>query len=223
MKTKGIIVAIFTTLLISGGLTWFGYRNPQNFLQYTQSHLKYGKPVTGVANGIVFLGDSITKFEDWNVLFGVSSITNAGFPGNTTSNVISRIDGVLSAKPQKIFLMVGINDLLNGGEVDQVVKNYTELLNKIKEQSPSTLVYVQSVLPVNNGILKSETVNNQEISSLNGKLKLLSEERGNVFIDLNSHFHGSNEQMRSDYSWDGLHPNSHGYAVWRNLIVQYIR
>jgi len=221
--TKVAIGLILIVILILGGSIWFGYRKPQTVWQYTESRLGYGKPDADVAGKIVFLGDSIIGFENWNVLFGISNIANFGASGNTTDDVIARLDSAISAKPQKLFLMIGINDLLNGKDVAHVATNYETILNKIKSESPDTIIYAQSVLPVNNDVLKSETADNQKIIALNDKLKVLANERGIFFVDLYSAFSGADNKMRRGYAWDGLHPNSHGYAVWRDLIVQYIK
>lgn len=47
---------------------------------------------------IVFLGDSITAGADWSALFGNPCIINAGVPGATTDNIISRLDEVIVYK-----------------------------------------------------------------------------------------------------------------------------
>jgi lysophospholipase L1-like esterase len=225
-KNNKIKIATWLSLIALVFLTWviwFGYRKPQTVWQYVTMHMGFDRPDANANSQIVFLGDSITAFERWNILLGVSNITNAGASGNTTDDVLDRLSLVINFKPRKLFLMIGINDLLNGQDAAHVIANYEIILNRIKAESPNTLVYVQSLLPINNDVLKSETVDNQEIIAVNEKLKIIADKNGMVFVDLYSNFCGVDNKLYRSLSWDGLHPNSHGYAVWRDLVDQYIK
>ena len=223
MKTKVqfALVACCVALVIIGGSMWFAYQKPQTIWQDISSRIGYGKPDADATSKIVFLGDSITFLEDWNVLLGVSDIANAGVSGNTTDDVLKRLDAVMIHKPKKVFIMIGINDLLRGKDVSTVLVNYEKILQEIRMQSPDTAVYIQSVLPVNNDILKSQAVESQKIIDLNNNLKLLAGKNSMVFINLYPYFCGSDNKLYAGYAKDGLHPNSYGYAVWKKLIVAY--
>ena len=92
----GIIIGV--TVILAVGAVWlvrFSYQKPQTVWQDILSRAGYGKPTPDAASKIVFLGDSITFREDWNVLLGVSDIVNAGVSGNTTDDVLARLDGVI--------------------------------------------------------------------------------------------------------------------------------
>lgn len=217
------ICLILVAILAVAGSVFFGYRKSQTVWQYVSSRMGYGQPDANAASRIVFLGDSITAFEDWNVLFGVSDIFNAGVSGNTTDDILARLDQVVSSKPQKLFLMAGINDLLNGQDVAHVLANHELLINRIRTESPDTIIYVQSLLPINNDILESETVDSWEIFAVNDNLKALADNQAVFFIDLYPHFCGADNRLYRSYTWDGLHPNSHGYAVWKKLISPIAR
>ena len=212
----GILMAII------GGSMWFGYQKPQTVWQDILSRAGYGKPEADAVSKIVFLGDSLTFLEDWNVLFGVSDIANAGISGNTTEDVLNRLDTVISSKPQKLFLMVGINDLLKDKDVSAVIVNYEKIVQAIKAQSPHTTLYIQSVLPVHNDISKYGPVDSQKIIDLNSNLKVLADTNGVIFINLYPYFCGYDNALYVGYSTDGLHLNSHGYATWKKLIAGYI-
>lgn len=224
MKIKlrfAIGLSLFLMVII-GGSIWFGYQKPQTAWQDILSRAGYGDPEADAASKIVFLGDSITFLEDWNVLFGVSDIANAGVSGNTTDDVLSRLDVAISAKPQKLFLMIGINDLLKGTDVPAVLANYEKIVKEIKLRSPHTTIYIQSILPVNNDISKYGTIDSQKIIDLNKNLRSLADKNGMLFIDLYPYFCGSDNKLYEGYAKDGLHPNSHGYATWKQLIAAYI-
>ncbi|MCX6761546.1 MAG: GDSL-type esterase/lipase family protein [Candidatus Moranbacteria bacterium] len=216
----GLIVAIAVSI---GWSAWFGTKNPQTGFQRIASIVGGGKLKPGVTPEIMFLGDSITAREDWNVLFKSSNIMNAGISGNTTDDVIARLDSVLQAKPKKIFLMIGINDLLRGKNILYILANYGTILNKIKLDSPGALVYIQSVLPINNDISTQGTVDGQKIIALNNQLKALADKNGEIFIELYPYFCGADAKLYLKYTNDGLHPNAYGYMLWKDLIGQYLK
>ena len=223
IKRRNIIGTIIITLVVLVGPTWFSHKRPQTVFQYASSLLGHGKPDANAASRVVLLGDSLIALEDWNVLFEISYIKNAGVSGNTTDDILARLSQAISSKPQKLFLMVGINDLLNGQDVSHALTNYETILNRIRSESPDTMIYVQSVLPINNDMLETTTVTAQDIIELNRGLELSADKNRAAFIDLYPFFCGSDNKMYRKYVRDGLHPNSYGYVVWKNLIAQYIK
>lgn len=210
------IILLLTTIM--GALIVWTNRNWQN----DANPVQYTSASPDGTNRIVFLGDSITALEDWNRLFEVSDIKNAGVSGNTTDDVLLRLSEAIASKPQKLFLMIGINDLVRGKDVDYVLANYKTILDRIKSESPSTIVYVQSVLPINNSLSKIGTVDPQKILELNKQLKHLANQRNLLFIDLYQFFCGADNKMSQKYAADGVHPGPAGYEVWKKMVGQYI-
>jgi lysophospholipase L1-like esterase len=213
------IGAIIVTAITMGGLI---LSNNSDAQKKVSSSPTCGEAQLNTSKGIVFLGDSITALNDWNDLFDVACVTNFGISGNTTDDVIERISAAVASRPRKLFLMIGINDLLRGKEVSYVAANYEVILNKIKMESPDTTVYMQSVLPINNDILKSETADQEEIPALNVELKKIAKKNKIFFIDLYLSFAGADNKMYKKYAGDGLHPSSVGYAVWKKMIAGYV-
>ena len=99
---------------------------------------------------IVFLGNSITDGAEWHELFGDSKIKNRGISGDISAGVLYRIAGIAKQKPGKVFLMIGINDLARGVSTDSLLKNILLTAEYFKQLSPSTKLYIQSILPVSN-------------------------------------------------------------------------
>ena len=100
-------------------------------------------------NEIIFLGDSITDWCQWSELFPNSNIKNRGIGGDRVDGILQRLPEVVSSLPDKIFLMVGVNDLSWGVDIQEIVRSYERVIQKISENTPGTTIYVQSVLPVN--------------------------------------------------------------------------
>ena len=65
--------------------------------------------------------------------------------------------------------MIGVNDL-SVHSLDDILKNYESIVSEILLKTPSTKLYLQSILPVNNQVRNSGK-NNLDIVFLNKKIE----------------------------------------------------
>jgi len=170
---------------------------------------------------IIFLGNSLTNGCEWQELFNNPKIKNRGINGDYTVGVLNRLDEIVRAKPKKIFLMIGVNDLGRDIPVDTVIKNYQKILDTIKIRSPKTEIFMQSVLPDNLEISPNRQPI-QLILDLNKKLKILASKNDITFIDLYPSFIDKNGYLDSSLTNDGLHLMGKGYLIWKKIIMKYI-
>jgi hypothetical protein len=63
------------------------------------------------------LGDSITTLTDWKALLPSFDVANRGIPGDTTKGVLERIDNIISMSPKCVAVMLVVNDLIEGRDV----------------------------------------------------------------------------------------------------------
>ncbi len=171
---------------------------------------------------IIFLGDSITDRCEWAELFQNVNVKNRGLSGDRTSGLLDRLDEVIESKPDKIFVMIGVNDLRHDVPLYTIVGNYRNLVKRILLGSPGTRVIVQSVLPVNNIIGKPKTTC-EKVLKLNEEISKIAADFGLVYIDLNKSFVDEKGMLDNKYSEDGLHINGEGYLLWASLIEEYVK
>lgn len=172
-------------------------------------------------NGIVFLGNSITERGQWETLFPNKPVFNRGIGGDNTYGVLARLDEVIASKPEKIFLMIGINDLgSRQWEIALILENYNKIVDKIRAGTPKSKLYVQSVLPLNDSLLKANTYKNKAdtIIKLNKELQIIGKKKCAGFIDLYSVFHSGNHVLDAKYTKDGIHLLPEGYVVWKDFL-----
>ena len=170
---------------------------------------------------IIMLGDSITDEGEWTELLGFN-VKNRGISGDTIERILHRLNTILESKPKQIFLMIGINDLVNEGKsVAATLEEYKKILRNFHEETPNTKVFVQSVLPVNNK-LNLYWQDNNNILKLNSGLKKLAKEFNYEYIDIFSLLLGSENQLDAQYTVDGLHLNGQAYLVWKAVIEKYM-
>ncbi|MCP2730835.1 GDSL-type esterase/lipase family protein [Limnofasciculus baicalensis] len=171
---------------------------------------------------IIFVGDSLTDQGEWGEWLGNANVKNRGISGDTTEGVIARLKEIVEAKPQKIFLMIGTNDIWNEGKsVPEITRNYKIILETIKAQTPNTQVFVQSLLPVNNQEYPIK-VDNQDLMAVNRQLEELSKEFAYSYIDLYHKLANEQNQLDPKYTLDGVHLNGVGYLTWKTVIETYV-
>lgn len=187
----------------------FYYHKKEHFKSLPQSE-----------NDIIFLGNSITDNGEWAELFNNHHIKNRGIGGDDTDGVLERLHDITSGKPHKIFIKIGTNDLAYGKSVDYVVENYKKILRQIRQDTPHTHVYIQSILPTDDAF--HTTRQNSDIMAINSTLKQMAGEENLTYIDLFSVFSTPTHKLNPEYSLDGLHLNGKGYLVWKEAIEKYV-
>ena len=176
---------------------------------------------------IVMLGNSLTEYAgDWNVLLKARHIRNRGIAGDDAEGIYHRLIQILPGKPKAIFLLVGGNDLSHDLTPQQVFENCKKVIDKILKDCPSTKLYVQSLLPINEtfGRWKKLEGKTDDVAAVNRLLRHYCEKNKIAYINLFKHFnrHGTNE-MRKSLTVDGLHLSPQGYKIWAFHIGKYIR
>lgn len=198
--------------------------SPDDFsLYYHQKKSLFEKLPDGT-HEIVFLGDSITDGGHWSELFEDFRIINRGISGDVTAGVIRRLEEVTRSRPDKIFLMIGINDLAAGKSVEEVVKNIQIIVKKVKNASPETELYLQSLLPVNGDFpyFPRHTSRAEDIPRINARLEKMADIYGLEYIDLYASFCSREDKLDPEYTNDGLHLTGAGYLLWKSLIEKYM-
>ncbi len=173
---------------------------------------------------IIFLGDSITDSGSWVEMFNNDRIKNRGISGDITQGVWCRLDEVIESQPEKIFIMIGINDLARGISVDEILANYDKIFDKIDHETPDTELFIQSLLPVNPDfeMFENHMKAKDQIPKVNKGIKELANEYDITYIDLYSKFVTEDEKLNPEFTNDGLHLIGKGYMAWQPLIEKYV-
>lgn len=194
------------------------------FSTYYQQRVTHFKTLPKTPRDIIFLGNSITDGAEWSELLGDSRIKNRGISGDITAGVINRLDEITNRKPAKVFLLIGVNDLSRNIAPDSVVKNILFIVGYIHQQTPSTRLYVQSILPVNDvyGKFSGHTNKTGQIDTVNAGLQRNAPGYHYTYIDIHTPFCDENGKMRAGLTNDGLHLKGEAYLLWKHLIYPYI-
>ncbi len=169
---------------------------------------------------IVFFGNSITERGPWHDVFGDKyKIANRGIGGDNTYGMKARIADVVSTKPKKIFLMMGINDIGRGLPTDSILKNYEEIIQIIKNNSPKTKIYAQSTLPLNESKITMDYLKGreQDIRSLNTGIVALTKKYNITFVNVKEVL-ADDYVLKPYFTADGIHLNADAYVEWTKYL-----
>jgi lysophospholipase L1-like esterase len=169
---------------------------------------------------IIFLGNSITAGTDWSELLGMPNVRNRGISGDITFGVLERLDEVTEGKPAKVFILIGINDIARNIPDSVILQNYQKIITRIKKASPSTKIYFQTLMPVNNEFtqFKSHYNKDEHILYVNEELRKMAAREKITLIDLHPHFLNADKKLDKRYTEEGLHINAEGYKVWAGIL-----
>jgi lysophospholipase L1-like esterase len=203
-------------LLQAQDTKWDSLYRPGNFKMKVAQFKSYPNS----KKDLIFLGNSITAGVDWNELLGMKTARNRGISGDISFGVLERLDEVTEGKPAKVFILIGINDISRNIPDTVILQNYRNMVQRIKQQSPRTKIYFQTLLPVNNEFTQFRNHYNKDehILWLNAQLNELAKTENFVVIDLYTPFLNSDKKLDKQYTEDGLHLTAAGYLKWASIL-----
>lgn len=178
-----------------------------------------------VPENIVFLGDSITEFYDLEKHYPNNKVVNSGIGGNNTQDILDDMKNrVYRYNPSKLFLLIGTNDLDQKRDIEDIIEDTKEIIKNIKENRENTTIYVESIYPVNKELKNNKTRNrnNENIKAINEKMKEYCEKEKITFIDIYNELKDEEDNLKEEYTTDGLHLNDEGYDVVTKMITKYL-
>lgn len=230
-SNKGLIVLLIISILLVVLLFGFIIYHFTDF-----NHKKVEVKIktiekTGVDDNYLFLGDSITDFYDLEKFYPDMPVVNSGISGHTTQDILNDMENrVYKYNPSKVFIVIGINDLAREVKVDDIVNNIKKIVNNIQDNRPYCEIFLESVYPVNRtdddkidkGVV-TEKRKNEDVREINQKLKEFSKEEKITYIDMYSILKDDNDNLKIEYTTEGLHVSEEGYKVITEEIKKYLK
>ena len=218
MKKALLGLSVALNLIVIGTATWLWVGNPfRSFVHpmMTTAAVSFFDAYPVEPGDIVFLGDSITFGGHWNEIVPGHPVRNRGIGGDRTDDVLARLEPILEGRPGKLFLLIGTNDLGTDIPHDAIVANYATLLDRFARETPSTVVYVQSVMP-------RAAEYRERVERLNEALRALAAERGLTYVDLYPAFLAEDGSIRDELTFDEIHLTGVGYREWYRLLEPHL-
>ncbi|MBQ7577417.1 MAG: hypothetical protein IJT21_04010 [Synergistaceae bacterium] len=173
-------------------------------------------------NEIIFLGDSLTDYIQFHEVFPDLRVINRGIAGDTTTGVLHRLGEIISRKPAKLFIEIGINDIVYNVAPVDIAANIRKIIERVKAGSPATKIYLETLLPVvNNGKFETRRPSNI-INAVNELLPDIAKDLGCKLLDVHKFF-AEDDNMPERYTVDGVHMNGAGILHWMKFLEPYVK
>ena len=180
-------------------------------------------------NNVAFIGDSRTQaFLMYAGLKDVNDYTNIGlmvdtaitkkFITDSNGEKITILEDMKNKNIDTIYIMLGINEL--GWIYSSIfIKEYENLIDKIREIKPNCEIIVQSIIPITKTKSDSDSIyNNEKIKEYNTLIKEMTNRKKVKFIDLVPELADKNGNLPEDASPDGIHLNKKYCLKWLECL-----
>jgi lysophospholipase L1-like esterase len=167
----------------------------------------------GPAKLSVLLGDSLAEQFPVEQLSRDRFWLNQGIAGDSTADILQRLDSFDKTRPDAIYITAGISDLRKGASNDDVLSNIQEMIRRLRVSHPGAQIYIHAILPT-----RLEAISVNRIRRLNYNISLLAEQEGARFVNLQPAFADPEGRLQAQLTTDGLHLNRRGYQVWQKTL-----
>ena len=172
-----------------------------------------------------FIGDSLTdgfkayaNLPDATFLCGTSMtiarLEERPAPGGGT--IMERIH---KGGFDKVYIMLGINEYLVPSNKERILKEYSKLVDTVKEHNPDAIIYIQSILPVAEEIDDDGPIYNEVIREYNDELLKMAIEKQAYYLDIHPTLLNEKGHLIEGASTDGTHLSKEYYLQW----LEYLR
>jgi len=168
----------------------------------------------------ILVGDSLSQFFPPEMLPLGRSWLNQGIAGEKTSGLLERLKLFDRTQPETIFVMIGINDVIQGVGDETILANQQKIIHYLHQVHPNSQIVVESMLPHVREEPNAVT-SNSRIQNLNRQLATIAASVGVNYLNLYPLFADAEGNLHPELTVDGLHLNSQGYSVWRTGLQLY--
>lgn len=168
----------------------------------------------------IFYGDSITQVWPLHEFFPGVSILNRGIGGDNAVGLHLRLEAdVLRYRPERVFMMVGINGI--GWPEDLTVARITYVAHEMLERG--IRVWLGSICPLRFPDKWNRFQYQDRIVRVNARLAEWAAAHGCGFLDYHAALRDGDGQLRAEFARpDGTHLLLPAYVVMSRLVAPHL-
>lgn len=122
---------------------------------------------------------------------------------------------------QKIYLMVGINEL-GTGDAEKFEQAYREVVGRIRELQPDAIIYIQSILKVTQERSEQgDYINNEGVIARNEAIQTIADGETIFYLDVNEAVCDESGCLNPEYSGDGVHITAKYIYLWKDYLMSH--
>jgi len=186
----------------------------------------------------IFMGDSLADgFKDyaaWMSLKGRGtlyltqrSMTPRSFlqPGAMVdagdAGVVDVWSTIADRQPGEMYITLGTNALM-AMEPEEFIESYYQLVAKIRQTSPATIIYITTIPPTSSAYAAKEArLSKERIQQANDLIAKMCREENLALINLYDVVMGADGYLNEDINSDGIHMTPEGYKMWLNYLIEH--
>jgi lysophospholipase L1-like esterase len=179
---------------------------------------------------LLFVGDSITEGwewgdgEHWKRHFAPLGAANFGVGGDTTQNLLWRLDNgdAGALKPKVVVVLIGTNNLgRENATPAEAARGAEAVVTKLRAAFPEAKIVLHGIFPCD---YSPNAEVRQRVKDVNAKLARLDGFDGKVvFRDIGPLFLEPDGSILPAVSPDGLHLTPEGYRRWASVLAPLVR
>lgn len=200
--------------------------------KYIDPELKFddNEPLYKIGNeDFVLVGNSIVRYAEWGELMGDHKVKDRGTGADVVTYLPNLAKTVAKNTPKGMLLLSTFNAVENTPkglnispdfDADEIVRKMEQAILAVKEVSPSTVIYLQSLTPVNSTYKKYAGFadKTKAFKNVNKKLKKLAKKHKVVWLDLYPVFADKEGNLKAEFTNDGFHLMGKGYKAWADVL-----
>ena len=208
------------------------YINRDDFIKTTKKDKKEVKKVIPskkeeeiiLDDNYLFVGDFYTKdfdFEKFELDYHYVKDSDKDY---TIKDILDNgRERIYRYNPSVIFIQLGINDLNDDRDNEEIIDDLKEIIKGIKDNRPYAKIFVESIYPIDKDHeefdedLIDKDIDNKRIEDLNKEIKEMVVSEKVNYLDIYSVLLDDGK-LKGEYTTDGVHLSEEGYNKILDII-----
>jgi lysophospholipase L1-like esterase len=173
-------------------------------------------------NAVLFVGSSsIRLWKNLRQSFPQMSVINRGFGGSRLEDVNFYFERLVAPyDPKTIVLYAGENDVNDGVSPQKVLDDYKKFSALVRAKFPKAKLVFIGLKPSPSRWSKAS-----DFRQTNDLIKAdIAKDKRAVYVDVWTAMLDEKGEPKADiFLTDKLHMNEKGYAIWRDILVKYLK
>ena len=221
-----------TTNKNKGIQAFAGKSRDKSWQEKEKKQLEFQEVDESYFDNTLFIGDSRTVG-----LSDYANLGNASYAAEVGLTIYSLFDkpiiklqdgsmgtleqGLREKQYEKIYLMVGINELGTGNR-EKFLETYKEAVKKIQSLQPDAILFVQGILYVTQERSESDAyINNPNIIQRNADIAKLEDKEHIFYLDVNSVYSDGKGNLAEENTFDNVHLKAACYGQWKDFFLSH--